>query len=180
MKKVSALLVIMFAMTASAANYTDMALEIGIRSQNGDVTGAETNAKMGYQFGLTAAFPVAEKFSFRSGLLYTQKNIEVESGATKRDFKFTYVDIPLTGLFKFADYGGIYAGLNLSLNLDDDCGAGNCSNVESMTTPFIFGATFKFAPQLGGNVYVETLSGDVADNVKDFTAVGANLMITFD
>ncbi len=70
--------------------------------------------------------------------------------------------------------------VRIALNLDDDCGTTACTGVESMTTPIVVGATFKFAPQLGGNVYVESLSGDVADGIKNFTAVGANLMVTFD
>ncbi len=180
MKNILSLFAVLFTLTASAANYTDMALEVGFRHQNGDVAGAETNAKLGYQFGLTATFPMAEKMSFRSGLLYTQKNIEVETTVITQDYKFTYVEIPLTALFKFADYGAVYGGLNLSLNLDDDCGTATCSDVESLTTPIVVGATFKFAPQMGGNLYIEKLSGDIANNVKDFTAVGANLMITFD
>ncbi len=180
MKNIFVLCAVLFSVSAFAANYTDMALEVGFRHQNGDVTGAETNAKLGYQVGVTAAFPMAEKVSFRSGLLYTQKNVEAEVGPFKQDLKFTYVEIPLTALFKFADYGGVYGGVNLSLNLDDDCGTTACTGVESMTTPIVVGATFKFAPQLGGNVYVESLSGDVADGIKNFTAVGANIMVTFD
>jgi Outer membrane protein beta-barrel domain len=182
MKSLFTLCALLFAVTASAANYTDMALEVGFRSQNGDVDGAgvSTNAQVGYQFGLTASFPVAEQWSIRSGLLYTQKNVEAEVLTTKQDLKFTYVEIPATALFKFADYGGVYAGLNISLNLDDDCGTTACTGVKSLTTPLVIGAQFKFAPQMGGSVYVESLSGEVADGVKNFTAVGANLMITFD
>jgi hypothetical protein len=179
MKNLIILGAVLFAVTASAANYTDMALEVGFRNQNGTVTGGDTNAKIGYQVGLTAAFPVADQWSVRSGLLYTQKNIELK-GTPNTDLKFTYVEIPLAALFKFADYGGIYGGVNLSMNLDSDCGTPDCTGVASFTTPIVIGATFKFAPQMGGNVYVESLSGKVADNVKDFKAVGANLMITFD
>lgn len=180
MKSLFTLCAVLFAVTASAANYTDMALEVGFRSQNGDVTGASTNAKAGYQVGLTAAFPVADQWSVRTGILYTQKNVETSVLTVKQDLKFTYAEIPVTALFKFADYGGIYGGLNLSLKLDDDCGTTDCTGVKSFTTPLVIGAAFKFAPQLGGSVYIESLSGEVADNVKNFTAIGANLMITFD
>lgn len=180
MKNLISLFAIFFTISASAANYTDMALEVGFRHQNGDVTGSDTNAKVGYQVGLSAAFPVADQWSIRSGLFYTQKNIEVESLVTKQDYKFSYVEIPATAMFKFTESAGAYAGINLSMNLDDDCGTGTCSDVESFVTPIVIGAAFKFAPQLGGNVYFETLSGDVANNVKDFKAIGANLMITFD
>lgn len=180
MKNLLFLSISFFAITVGAANYTDMALEIGFRHQNGDVTGSDSNAKLGYQVGLSTAFPIADQWSFRTGLFYTQKNIEVETATTKHDFKFTYVEIPAAAMLKFADSAGAYAGLNLSMNLDDDCGTTSCSSVESFTTPIVIGVAFKFAPQFGGNVYFETLSGDVANGVKDFKAVGANLMITFD
>ena len=179
MKSLLTLCAVLFAVTVSAANYTDMAIEVGFRSQNGDVTGGETNAKVGYQVGVTAAFPVADMWSIRSGLLYTQKNVELE-GTPNQDLKFTYAEVPVTALYKFADYGGVYAGINLSMKLDDDCGTAFCKGVKSLTTPIVVGAAFKFAPQLGGSVYLESLSGEVADDVKNFTAIGANLMITFD
>jgi hypothetical protein len=171
-----------FTLSASAANYTDMAFEVGFRNQNGDVdtTGVSTNAKIGYQLGLSAAFPVAEQWSIRSGLFYTQKNFEMKIGTVNQDLKFTYIEIPATVLFKFADFGGVYGGLNLSLNLDDDCGTTACSDVKSLTTPLVIGANFKFAPQMGGNVYVESLSGEVANGVKNLVAIGANFMVTFE
>lgn len=180
MKNLISLFVVFFAMSVSAANFTDMAFEVGFRHQNGDVTGADTNAKLGYQLGLSVAFPMADQWSIRSGLFYTEKNIEVESGTTKQDFKFSYVEIPATVMMKFSESAGAYAGLNLSMNLDDDCGTVTCSSVESFTTPIVIGAAFKFAPQLGADIYFETISGDVAQNIKAFKAIGANLMITFD
>ncbi len=180
MKNLISLTAVLFSTSVFAANYTDMALEVGFRHQNGDVAGSDTNAKVGYQLGLSTAFPMADKWSFRTGLFYTEKNIEVESGTTKQDYKFSYVEIPATVMMKFTESAGAYAGVNLSMNLDDDCGTGTCSSVESFVTPIVIGAAFKFAPQFGGNVYFETLSGDVANGVKDFKAIGANLMVTFD
>lgn len=168
--------------TAKAANYTDAAVEIGFRQQNGSVdnTAVDTNAKIGYQVGVSGAFPLTDSLSFRSGLFYVEKAIEAEQGASKDDIKFTYFQIPATILFKFLDYAGVYGGVNLEFNLGDDCGSSNCTDVKSMTTPIVIGAAFKFLPEMGANVFFESGSGEVANGVKDFRAVGANLMITFD
>ena len=184
MKKLLGLFVIFLGTQAFAANYTDLALEVGFRQQNGTATGANLDgkSKIGYQLGMTAAFPVAEAWSIRTGLMYTERSIKVESSIStlSESAKFTYVDIPATVMYKFVDYAGAYAGVNLSMNLDNDCGSTKCTGVKSMITPFVVGAAFKFAPQLGGDVFFETMSGEVADNLKDFKAVGAHLMITFD
>jgi hypothetical protein len=180
--KYTVILSLFFAFTTQAANYTDAALEIGFRQQNGSVDApADANAKSGYQVGVSGAFPISDSLSFRSGLFYVEKSIESETSPTaKEDLKFTYFQVPAALLFKFMDYAGVYAGVNLEFNLGDDCGTNNCQDVQSMTTPIVLGATFKFLPQMGANVFFESGSGEVADGVKDFRAVGANLMITFD
>lgn len=178
--KFSLIFSLFLSLSVQAANYTDAALEIGFRQQNGTVEGADDNAKNGFQVGVSGAFPVAGDLSFRSGLFYVEKSIEAELGASKQELKFTYFQVPATLLYKFMDYAGVYGGINLEFNLGDDCGSGGCDDVKSMTTPIVFGATFKFLPQMGVNVFFESGSGEVANGVKDFRAVGANLMITFD
>jgi hypothetical protein len=182
MKNIIALCALFFAVTAFAANYTDLAVEAGIRNQNGDVDGGDTNAKIGYQLGLSAAFPIADKLSFRSGLFYSEKDFELKATSTtaSQNIKFSYVEIPATFELKFLDYAGVYAGVNLSMNLDNDCGSNSCHNVQSFVTPIVIGAAFKFAPQLGADVFFEDQSGKVADGIKNLKAVGVNLMITFD
>ena len=180
MKRLFLMAIAMVSISAHGANYTDLAVEAGVRSQNGNVSGSDTNAMIGYQFGVTGAFPIAEILSFRTGFLYTQKNFEVEGTAGAGDYKFTYVEVPATLMLKFTEYAGAYAGVALSLNLDDECGAASCTGTESVVTPILIGASFKFAPQLGLNLYYETITGKVANGVDDLRAVGANLMITFD
>lgn len=180
MKKIILVAIAMFSFSAYAANYTDLAIEAGVRSQNGDIAGADTDAKIGYQFGVTGAFPIADMLSLRTGFLYSQKNVEVSGIPGAGDYKFTYVEVPATLMFKFTESAGAYAGVALSLNLDDECGAGSCTSTESVVMPILIGAAFKFAPQLGLNLYYETITGKLASGVDDFRAVGANLMITFD
>ena len=56
---------------------------------------------------------------------------------------------------------------------------GSVTGAQSSINPFIIGAAFKFAPQLGANVFFET-GGDAANNLKNYRSVGVNLMFTFD
>lgn len=166
-------------MQALAANYTDAALEIGFRQQNGSYENStiDEKAQTGYQVGVSGAFPMADAWSFRTGLFYVEKPLKGDSGV---ESKFTYFQVPVTAMYKFAEYAGVYGGINVDINLGDDCKPNNCDDVKSLGTPIVFGAAFKFAPQLGANVFFESGSGEVADGVKDFRAVGANFMVTFD
>ncbi len=178
MKTLMAILTL-FTWQTMAANYTDAAVELGFRQQNGtyDGEGIDEKAQTGFQVGVSGAFPIADKFSFRTGMFYVEKPLEADGGVKT---KFTYFQVPVTGMFKFQEYAGVYFGVNAEVNLGSDCEPGSCDDVKSLTTPFVVGAAFKFASQLGANVFFESGSGEVADGVKDFRAVGANLMITFD
>jgi hypothetical protein len=180
--KFISLLFLFFGFSAQAVDYADAALEIGFRQQNGtfESVGVDENAKIGYQVGMSGSMPIADSLSFRSGLFYVEKAIEIESGITKTDLKFTYFQIPVALMFKFIENAGVYGGVNIDFNLSDDCGSDNCDDVQSLMTPIVIGAAFKFAPQMGANLFFESGSGKVANNVKDFKAVGVNLMITFD
>lgn len=178
--KFISLFVLFLGFSVQAANYADAAFEIGFRQQNGTVEGTDENAKIGYQAGVSGTMPITDALSFRSGLFYVEKAIEIESSGSKTDLKFTYFQVPATLMFKFIENVGVYGGVNVDFNLSDDCGSATCDDVQSLTTPIVIGAAFKFAPQMGVNVFFESGSGEVADNVEDFKAVGANLMITFD
>lgn len=174
------IIVLLASMSAYAVNYSDAAFEIGFRQQNGTVTGtADEKAKTGYQVGVSGSIPMTDILSFRSGLFYVEKSIGLDT-TPKTEIKFTYFQVPVTLMAKLMDNLGVYAGVNAEFNLGDDCTSNSCQNVESMTTPFVVGTAFKFAPQMGANLFFESGSGEVADDIKDFKAVGVNLMITFD
>lgn len=166
----------------SQAQY--LGLELGIRQQSASSPDGTVSSSMGYQFGGTGAVAIAEKVLFRSGFLYTQRPVTVATGGVNYDYHFNYLDVPLTLMWKFTDYGGIYAGVNLGLIVSADCD--NCQTgayppppTKSTITPFVIGGSFKFAPDFGVDVYYESVS-KIIDRITSGTAVGANLLITFD
>ncbi len=170
--------------SATAMADGDFGLEVGVRQQSGSVDSTTSSAKseMGLQFGGTAAIPISGAWNFRTGMLYTQRNLTIETTApvTKAKVSMSYLDIPVTIMYKFEDYAGVFAGVVAAMNLDHSVeGGGSLSGVKSMYMPIVIGATFKFAPQLGGTLYFENGSGEVAQGLKDYKAVGANLVITF-
>lgn len=156
---------------------SDFSFEAGFRQQSGDsVVGTSTSSQVGYQLGGIGLFPISQNLFFRSGLFYTQRPLLVSTSGVESKYNMTYFDIPATLMYKFEDYGGAYAGIVAGMNLDHTCsGVGSClvADSKSMITPFVFGASFRFAPQIGLNIFFES-TGDVARDLKSFRAVGAN------
>lgn len=158
-----------------------MGVELGVRQQSAsaEAAGVSTSTEMAYQFGLVGAFPMTEMLSFRSGFLYTQRPIAVKSGGITTKYNFNYFDIPLTVLWRLNEFGGVYGGVNLALAASADCDNCGTSVDKKGAMPLVIGGTFKFAPSFGVDVYYEALR-KFNDDFKEGSAVGANLLITFD
>lgn len=171
----------------SIANAQEFALTAGFRSNNADAdrTGFTINGRNGLQFGALAFVPITEQIHFRSGFLYTQKYLLSSTGTTtvtETELNLSYLDIPATMMFKFSEYGGVFAGFVLSANQAKDCGSGVsvCTGVQSTILPFTIGASFKFAPQMGGELVYEAYGGKVADGVTNLRSLGANFVVYFE
>jgi hypothetical protein len=179
-------LVLSLILAGSSVYAADAGIEFGIRQQSGDSDNANLSAKsqMGYQFGGVGAFQISGPVYFRTGLLYTQRPLVFHDNTSGLDQKVSlnYIDIPFTAMYKFEDYAGIFAGVSLAFNLDSSCDTctTKVQGVNSTYVPILVGATFKFAPQLGATLYFESGSGAVATGLKNYKAVGANLLISFD
>jgi len=158
-----------------------MGVELGVRQQSAtaETTGISTSAEMAYQFGLVGAFPISENLAFRSGFLYTQRPVTTKSGTTTTKYSFNYFDIPVTLLWKLNDFGGVYGGVNVALAASADCDNCNASVEKKGALPLVIGGSFKFAPSLGVDVYYEAMN-KIGESFKQGSAVGANLLITFD
>lgn len=182
MKKLALSLMAVLSVSSIAFADVDYGLEVGIRSQSGDVAPAAgtTSSQMGLQFGATAHFPISGPLHLRTGMLYTQRPILVKSGATENKISMNYLDVPVALMYKFEEYAGVFAGISLGMNLDKSADSGAVTDVKSPLVPMIIGASFKFAPNLGLAIYYENAGGEVAQGLKDYRAVGANLMITLD
>lgn len=182
MKKLAlGLLISVQMMSGLAFADIDYGLEVGVRQQSGDVDGtATTDSRMGMQFGATAHLPLSGPLHLRTGMLYTQRPLVVKMLGGENKIEMNYLDVPVALMYKFEEGAGIYAGIILALNLDKSADVGTIEDVKTPLMPFVFGASFKFMPNLGVNLYYEMASGEVAKDLKDYRAVGANLQITFD
>jgi hypothetical protein len=183
MRLLSLLVALLFSQVLLAA---DLAMTVGTRqnSVSAASVGALDKSGMGYQFGGLAFIPMTDALSVRTGFIYAKRNFTLTVAGVTSDYDFNYFDIPMTALFRFSDFGGVFAGVVFGLNLTDDCtlstGASCSANgVNTTVTPLTVGASFKFAPQLGGEIYLET-GGELSSDAKSYRAVGASLLVTFE
>lgn len=177
-----------FSLTVLISSYSmaiGFGVEGGFRQQSGDASaGFSTSSQVGYTLGAVGYLDVSEKLAVRSGVMYTQRPLKVSNDLTREssNVNMTYFDVPVGLMLKFEDWMGVYAGVALSVNLDKSSSNTNVvrlQDVKSLVVPFQFGVTFKFMSELGLNLYFEQF-GDVADGLKSYRSVGANLLFTMD
>lgn len=169
----------------------DYGFFLGFRSQSGDFNTNSNNTKsaVGYQLGAIGSLELGESLFFRSGFSYVERPLKISTDLPSTgdaDIKLSYFEIPLTLSYKFEDYASVYAGIGLSVRLQDSVsGSGSLSSlkvmdIKSIIMPIILGTEFRFAPQMGANLFFETIPGEVAKDFKNYRAVGANFILFFD
>jgi hypothetical protein len=188
MKKI---ILAMFTIISTSAlaevSYSMPALEVGFKWNSMDYNGSATNSSsqqsMGLQMGGSMVFNFTEQFGLRTGLFYAERPFKFSFGTLgDGSGKLTYIDIPVHFMFKFEDYAGIYIGPSFSTKLGEQCDQAGCSvtDAKSMIVPITFGAQFKFTPNLGLNLFFETVSGDISKDLKNSRGIGMNLLLAFD
>lgn len=178
---------------SAMAAASDYGAVFGFRSQSGDLdpatsTGVTSKAAIGYQLGITTSFQMNGPLNLRTGLMYVERplKVSVTANGDEADYKLTYFDVPVLLSYKFEDYAAIYAGVSLSVNLSNSAsGKGTLStakitDAKSLIVPISLGAAFRFAQQIGADVFFETVPGDLALGLKSYRAVGVNLLYFFD
>jgi hypothetical protein len=143
-------------------------------------SGVSVDGNGAFQVGALAYIPILGKIELRTGVLYVQRYFEVKSGASTNDAKLAYAELPITAMYRFMEYGGLFAGVNLGLKIADDCGGVDCSGLKSSVLPITFGAHFMAAPQVAVEVFYEMVSSNLYDELKDASALGVNAIVTFE
>lgn len=183
MKNVLAL--ISFLIVSSSAFAIDMmAVEGGFKWNSVTLTGADsTKQTIAFQLGVSGVLPLNGPLALRSGMFYSERPFSAEFASVAFEGKFTYFDVPVQLMYRFEDYAGIYIGPSLAINLSNEvskpAGYKN-TDVKSIVVPITIGAAFKFAPQMGVNVFFESVMGDLAKDTGSSKAIGANFMFTLD
>lgn len=187
MRQLMILTLTLFLGVSAFANDPEFAIAGGFRNTNADGAGGMTGseARNGLQVGLLGFLPFNEVWGLRSGFLYSQRKYLVSNSTVEVDVDTAWIDIPATVLFRFNEYGGVFAGVVLAINQAKDCSKSDgtsCSikGLSSTMVPLTFGVSFKFAPQMGAEFYYEHNSGKASDDAENQRSVGANFAYYFE
>ena len=175
-------------LTLSAAHAQEFAITAGLRNNNADtdLAAGTVEAQTSFFVGAVAYFPMIHQLTFRTGFLYTQRYADIlYVNGTSDEVRFSYLDVPLTLMMKFSDYAGVFAGPILAINQSKECSrssgaACTATNAKSSITPIVIGASFKFAPQMGGEFFYEWYSGELASGISNMRSLGANFVFYFE
>jgi hypothetical protein len=169
------------AQAAKGISYSMPAAEAGFRWNSASLSGAASNKQViGFQLGVSTVLNFNEKLGLRTGLFYTERSFESNFVGSTGKGKITYFEVPAQLMLKLEDYAGVYVGPVVAVKLGDEYNAGALTGVKDIVVPVVFGAQFKFHPNIGANVFFEAVSGSLASGVDNSRAVGANLMFTLD
>lgn len=158
------------------ANAADLAIVVGLKTDSATAnnTAIAVDSRSGYNAGMLGYFELGPQILLRFGMVYTPRTYGLAAG----DVKLTYVDIPVGLMWKFSDYGGVYASANAAMNVSAACPT-SCANLANVANGYQFGFNFKFAPHMGGVIYYEAMSSLVV-NIENPKAVAAQFLYTFE
>lgn len=167
--------------TMSDFSYSMPAIEAGFKWNTAKVINSTSDKQeVGFQLGISTVLNFASNLGLRTGMFYSERPFASEVGGLTIKGKISYFEVPAQLMFKFEEYAGVYVGPSLSVKLGDEVSTGSLTDPKSFITPLTFGAQFKFVPNLGANVFFETVPGDLATGLSNSRAVGVNLLFTLD
>lgn len=168
--------------TSPDFSYSMPAIEAGFKWNTAKIVGSTSDKQeVGFQLGISTVLNFSSNIGLRSGMFYSERPFASEIGGLTVKGKISYFEVPAQLMFKFEEYAGVYVGPSFSVKLGDEVSGGNTlTDAKSFITPLTFGAQFKFVPNLGANVFFETVPGDLANGVSNSRAVGVNLLFTLD
>ena len=172
---------------AFQANAYEMGLTGGMQSTKfkADTAGSDVDGVAGYYAGILGFIEAGDDSYFRTGVFLSQRKFESDLGANSTlEGTLTSLDIPLTYMFMFSEYAGVYGGLKLGLNMSDDCSISNSAatcdaDAESLYYAADVGGHFRFVPNFGLEVDFNMGLSDIAKDVKLETALAVGLFYLF-
>ncbi len=167
---------------AVAAQANEFAVTGGARFDNADsgTTGTTVEARLNLQAGLLGFIELGGKNYLRTGAEFATRSYGFKTTTVSLgDARFTSFDVPVGYLYRFSDYGGIFAGGLFTFNFSKDC-PGGCTGASSSPIGLQFGSSFKIAPQIGGEVYFEMMNTKLANGIENAKAVVGQLYFSFD
>jgi hypothetical protein len=169
-------------LSSKSALAQDFGVHVGLRSDfaEGENSSTTVTGKSNFQLGVISKFDVHEKFQVRTGFMYLTRSFDIKGSTNTQEARLSYFEIPLAPLYKFDEFGGIFAGLNFGFNLAKDCSGVTCKEVNASPMSFQLGASYLFAPNFGFEVFFEQGLNQLTKELNSPRAVAAGLLITFE
>jgi hypothetical protein len=180
MKKL--VLTLAFALMGTAAHAQEVGVLGGFAMTTADsrADGVSYGGKVNFRLGVPVAFELVDKLKFRTGLIYTQRHIEIKEGGMTGTAEFEYFDIPVLVQYKIHEMFGIFGGLTMAINSKKSAEiggvSGDATGTESILPLVTVGVTTLFNDMIGFDFYYERGIGNIADDAKDFSTFGANFI----
>ncbi len=175
---------------AHAASGTDVGYYLGIKDATFSTSasnGPTFNTQAGLMAGVIAIGDLSGDLKFRAGGYYAERTAKTTMSSITSTLKFSYLDVPLTVLYKFNDMVGLFGGALLGLKVSDSCTGDStiCSdpksgnaNPKSFVSAAQLGFDVKFHPNWAGEIYYEIGLSDVSDYTK-VSALSAGIMFIY-
>lgn len=182
MKKLLIFVLPLFFMTWNAHAY-EMGVTFGMQTTDVDTdsAGVEMNAGSDLYAGVLGFIEAGDGGYLRTGAFISMRKYESEFGSITAEQSLTSIDVPLTYLFMFSEYAGVFGGAKLGLNISDDCSIegsnAQCTDadIEALHYATTLGVHFRFVPNFGIEVEYAMGLSDIAKDVEwsSSLAVGA-------
>lgn len=173
--------IVLIAFTLLFTTITSQAYEMAFTGgiQTTDVE--NNNIKLdgtGFFSGILGFIEMNESSYFRTGALLSQRKYEGSDAFGTLKAETMSIDVPLTYMHLFNENVGIFGGLKLGLNLDDDCDFSGIScdlKAETLHYAATVGGHFRFIPNFGIEVEYAIGLSDIAKDTEwdNSLAVGA-------
>lgn len=166
-------------LTGSLTRAAEFAFGVGYRLNDGTALeqSVSVDSKGGLVLGLLSYVPFWAQMQLRTGFLYNERKFIIDGGAIP-EASLNYVDVPLSLMWRPDEKGGIFLGPIIGLKASEECGPGDC-DAKAIITPIQLGGFVKMGPQLGLEVFYESVPGRIYQGIKDSTAVGVSILVVF-
>ena len=161
----------------------DVGVVLGWRADSADtgLAGQTVSGQSSPSLGVIVKSQLFGDLGLRFGAEYLTRSYQMESVGASQAHRFTYFSVPVGLMYRINEFGGFFVGPALNMTLEKNCGAGQaCVGANSSLLALQVGGSFKFAPQLGAEIYFESALGSIHSGVTNPRAVVVNLMVTFD
>lgn len=188
--------IISFVLAASTSQFAlakggnDVGYMLGVKDatfSSSASTAPTFTSEAGIMAGAIVVGDLNSTVMFRSGGYYAERTAKSTLSGATSTIKFSYLDVPVTVLYKFNDMVGVFGGVALGLKVADSCSGdttvcsstnGGYSQPSSFTTAAQLGLNVKFDPNWAGEIFYEVGLGNVSQSTSA-SALSAGVMFIY-